>query len=41
MIVNPDTGTVVVYLGVLESSSATDTNHALPLVQMLAAVAAE
>ncbi|MDX0321823.1 serine hydrolase [Sinorhizobium meliloti] len=40
MLANPDTGTVVVYFSVLESSSAMDSNFSGPLVKMMAEVAA-
>ncbi|MES0039866.1 beta-lactamase family protein [Mesorhizobium sp. M0046] len=41
MLANPDTGTVVVYFGVLDNASAFDPDFSDPLVKMMAEVAAE
>ncbi|RUW32620.1 class C beta-lactamase-related serine hydrolase [Mesorhizobium sp. M2A.F.Ca.ET.015.02.1.1] len=41
MLANPDTGTVVVYLGVLETKSAHDIDFSGQLAQMMATIAAE
>ncbi|PAQ08300.1 serine hydrolase [Mesorhizobium temperatum] len=41
MLANPDTGTVVVYFGVLENKSAFDRAFSDPLVKMMAELAAE
>ncbi|RWE19139.1 MAG: class C beta-lactamase-related serine hydrolase [Mesorhizobium sp.] len=41
MLANPDTGTVVVYFGVLENASAYDPDFSAPLVKMMGEVAAQ
>lgn len=41
MLANPDTGTVVVYLSVLENSSAVDPEFSSPLMRMMGELAAE
>ncbi|MER9949493.1 serine hydrolase [Mesorhizobium sp. M0047] len=41
MLSNPDTGTVVVYLSVLENASAGDPNFSAAMVKMMARLAAE